>query len=113
MEFLEPEEQLETIKNDVGEAIPENELLEKLKFSYDNNTPLKIKAGFDPTTSNLHLGHSLLLRKLKVFQALGHKIFFLIGDFTAKIGDPTNRDKTRPSLDEGTINKNAATYKDQ
>ena len=113
MQFLEPEVQLKTIKNNIDEIIPEDELLEKLKFSYDNNTPLRVKAGFDPTTSNLHLGHLLLLRKLKVFQELGHKICFLIGDFTAKIGDPTSRDKTRPPLDEKVIVKNALTYKDQ
>ena len=113
MDFLKPEDQLNIIKENVSDIIPENELLSKLKHSYENKSPLKIKAGFDPTTSNLHLGHSLLIRKLKVFQDLGHSILFLIGDYTAKIGDPTGRDKTRPALDTKIIKKNAQTYEDQ
>ena len=74
---------------------------------------MKIKAGFDPTSSDLHLGHSLLLKKLKVFQDLGHEINFLIGDFTAMIGDPTGRDKTRKPLSADEIEINASTYKQQ
>ena len=98
MNFLDPEQQLKIIKNNVEEVIPENELLNKLKSSFESKTPLNIKAGFDPTSADLHLGHTLLIKKLKVFQDLGHNICFLIGDFTAKIGDPTGRDKTRPPL---------------
>ena len=113
MQFVKPKKQLEIIKQNVDAIIPEDEFIEKLESSYEKNVPLRVKAGFDPTTSYLHLGHSLILRKLKVFQELGHQICFLIGDFTAKIGDPTGRDKTRPPLDEEIIGNNASTYKDQ
>ena len=113
MQFIKPNKQLEIIKQNIDAIIPEDELIKKLESSYENNVPLRVKAGFDPTTSHLHLGHSLILRKLKVFQELGHQICFLIGDFTAKIGDPTGRDKTRPPLDQEVIDNNASTYKDQ
>ena len=91
MEFLEPKKQLKIILENVVDIVPETELLEKLSKSFEKKEPLKIKAGFDPTSSDLHLGHSLLLKKLKVFQDLGHEINFLIGDFTAMIGDPTGK----------------------
>ncbi len=113
MEFLEPEKQLEIILENVSEIIPEEELKNKLLSSFEKKVPLKVKAGFDPTSSDLHLGHSLLLKKLKVFQDLGHEIHFLIGDFTAMIGDPTGRDKTRKPLSPEEIQINATTYKDQ
>lgn len=113
MDFLDPEEQLKIIKNNVEEVIPENELLNKLKLSFESKTPLNIKAGFDPTSADLHLGHTLLIKKLKVFQDLGHNICFLIGDFTAKIGDPTGRDKTRPPLNNKIIQENSKTYENQ
>ncbi len=113
MNFLDPEQQLKIIKNNVEEVIPENELLNKLKSSFESKTPLNIKAGFDPTSADLHLGHTLLIKKLKVFQDLGHNICFLIGDFTAKIGDPTGRDKTRPPLNNKIIQENSKTYENQ
>ena len=113
MDFLDPEEQLKINKNNVEEVIPENELLNKLKLSFESKTPLNIKAGFDPTSADLHLGHTLLIKKLKVFQDLGHNICFLIGDFTAKIGDPTGRDKTRPPLNNKIIQENSKTYENQ
>ena len=113
MQFLDPKKQLEIILENVSEVIPVDELLDKLTTSFKKNTPLKIKAGFDPTSSDLHLGHSLLLKKLKVFQDLGHEINFLIGDFTAMIGDPTGRDKTRKPLSADEIEINASTYKQQ
>ena len=113
MQFLEPKKQLEIILENVSEVIPVDELLDKLTTSFKKNTPLKIKAGFDPTSSDLHLGHSLLLKKLKVFQDLGHEINFLIGDFTAMIGDPTGRDKTRKPLSADEIEITASTYKQQ
>ncbi|MFL2641116.1 MAG: tyrosine--tRNA ligase [Thermodesulfobacteriota bacterium] len=113
MQFLDPKKQLEIILENVSEVIPVDELLDKLITSFKKNTPLKIKAGFDPTSSDLHLGHSLLLKKLKVFQDLGHEINFLIGDFTAMIGDPTGRDKTRKPLSADEIEINASTYKQQ
>ena len=113
MEFLEPKKQLEIILENVSEVIPEEELLSKLSNSYKKKIPLKVKAGFDPTSSDLHLGHSLLLKKLKVFQDLGHEINFLIGDFTALIGDPTGRDITRKPLSAEEVEINATSYKDQ
>jgi len=113
MHFLEPEKQLEIIIKNVADVVPKDELMAKLSMSYKNNLPLKIKAGFDPTSADLHLGHSLLLKKLKVFQDLGHEINFLIGDFTAMIGDPTGRDKTRKPLTFKEIEVNASTYKNQ
>lgn len=113
MDFLDPEEQLKIIKKNVEEVIPETELLNKLKLSFESKTPLNIKAGFDPTSADLHLGHTLLIKKLKVFQDLGHNICFLIGDFTAKIGDPTGRDKTRPPLNNKIIQENSKTYENQ
>ena len=113
MSFLNPTEQLQIIKENVEEIIPEEELFGKLKNSYNESKPLKIKAGFDPTSADLHLGHTLLIKKLKIFQDLGHEINFLIGDFTARIGDPTGRDKTRPPLSEEKIISNSKTYEKQ
>ena len=113
MSFLNPAEQLQIIKENVEEIIPEDELFDKLKNSYNESKPLKIKAGFDPTSADLHLGHTLLIKKLKIFQDLGHEINFLIGDFTARIGDPTGRDKTRPPLSEEKIISNSKTYENQ
>lgn len=90
------------------------ELLEqKLIASQKNKKPLHIKAGFDPTAPDMHLGHVVLLRKLRQFQDLGHKVYFLIGDFTAQIGDPTGRDQLRPKLDRQQVEANAKTYKKQ
>ncbi len=89
MSFKKPEEQLEIIKRGTAEIISEEELLAKLKRSADTNKPLRIKAGFDPTAPDLHLGHCVLLKKLREFQNLGHTVMFLIGDFTAMIGDPS------------------------
>ena len=111
--FLDPKEQIEIIKDNVDDIVPEEELLYKLEKSFNSKKPLNIKAGFDPTSADLHLGHTLLIKKLKVFQELGHKISFLIGDFTARIGDPTGRDKTRPPLDEDKIKENSLTYEKQ
>ena len=106
---LTPEEQLKIIKKGVIEIINEEELLEKLK----EGRPLTVKAGFDPTAPDLHLGHTVLLQKLRTFQQLGHKVYFIIGDFTAMIGDPTGKDKTRPPLSKEQVLENAKTYKEQ
>lgn len=103
------EEQLEIIKRGTTEIISEEELVKKLK----EGRPLRIKAGFDPTAPDLHLGHTVLINKLKQFQDLGHEVLFLIGDFTAKIGDPTGRSATRPPLTEEQINENVKTYTHQ
>ena len=91
-------EQFETLKRGVEEILPEQPLLDKLEKALPTGKPLKIKAGFDPTAPDLHLGHTVLLRKLRQFQDLGHEVTFLIGDFTATIGDPTGRSATRKRL---------------
>jgi tyrosyl-tRNA synthetase len=113
MSFLPLEEQLEVIRRGTTEIVPENELIEKIKHSRKTDTPLKIKLGCDPTRPDLHLGHSVILRKLRQFQDLGHEAILIIGDFTALIGDPTGQNKTRPALTEAEIKENAQTYLDQ
>ena len=106
---MSPREQLKVLKEGTAEVIEEEELLEKLK----KGRPLRVKAGFDPTAPDLHLGHVVLLRKLKQFQDLGHEVYFVVGDFTAMIGDPTGRSEARPPLTREEVLKNAETYKDQ
>lgn len=106
-------EQLKIIKRGCVEIISEVDLKSRLEESNKNNKPLNIKAGFDPTAPDIHLGHTVLLKKLRTFQDLGHNVFFLIGDFTAQVGDPSGRDKTRPKMTKEEIVKNAATYKKQ
>lgn len=103
------EEALAVIKRGIDELIPEEDLIAKLK----EDRPLRIKAGFDPTAPDLHLGHTVLINKLRQFQDLGHEIIFLIGDFTGMIGDPTGKSATRPPLTEEQVRKNAITYKEQ
>jgi len=110
---LKPEEQLEQIRRGSEEIISEEELLKKLTKSYETNTPLRIKAGFDPTAPDLHLGHTVLIQKLKHFQDLGHQVVFLIGDFTGMIGDPTGKNETRKALTKEEVLANAETYKEQ
>ncbi|WOE30823.1 MULTISPECIES: tyrosine--tRNA ligase [unclassified Acinetobacter] len=107
--FLPAEEQLALIQRGTHEIISEEDLLKKLK----QNRPLKIKAGFDPTAPDLHLGHTVLINKLKVFQDLGHEVYFLIGDYTAMIGDPTGKSATRPPLSREQVLENAKTYQEQ
>ncbi len=101
--------QLAQIKRGCAELIVESELAEKLKL----NRPLRVKAGFDPTAPDLHLGHTVLINKLKHFQDLGHQILFLIGDFTGRIGDPSGKNATRPPLSEEQVIENAKTYQQQ
>ncbi|WP_041434688.1 tyrosine--tRNA ligase [Thermodesulfatator indicus] len=110
---MSPEEQLEYLKRGVVDIIEEKELLEKLKRAEKTGKPLKIKAGFDPTAPDLHLGHTVLLRKMRHFQDLGHEVYFLIGDFTAMIGDPSGRSDTRPPLTREQVLENAKTYEAQ
>lgn len=105
--------QLEIIKRGAVEIISEEELRKKLEQSIKINKPLKIKAGFDPTAPDIHLGHTVLLRKLRQFQELGHEVYFLIGDFTGQIGDPSGRSEMRKQLSREEIESNAATYKKQ
>ena len=113
MPFPSVEEQLEVIKRGTVEIVPEDELIDKLNISKKENRPLKIKLGCDPTRPDLHLGHSVILRKLRQFQDLGHEAILIIGDFTALIGDPTGQNETRPALSREEIEENAKTYLDQ
>ncbi len=103
------EDNLNLIKRGIDELLNEAELISKLK----TKKQLVVKAGFDPTAPDLHLGHTVLINKLRHFQQLGHKVVFLIGDFTAMIGDPTGKNKTRPPLDAADIEKNSETYTKQ
>lgn len=111
--FSPVEEQLTLIKRGAFELINESELRKKLHASLEENRPLIIKLGVDPTAPDIHLGHTVVLRKLRHFQQLGHSVRFLIGDFTARIGDPSGRDKTRPPLTEEQVIANAQTYLNQ
>ncbi len=113
MSFKSVDEQLSVIKRGTVEIVPVEELKEKLKKSLQTNTPLKIKLGVDPTRPDLHLGHSVILRKLRQFQDLGHEAILIIGGFTAMIGDPTGQNKTRPPLTEREVLENAETYIEQ
>lgn len=111
--FPPVDEQLAYIKKGAAEIIHERELRERLENSLKTGKPMRVKAGFDPTAPDLHVGHTVLIRKLKHFQDLGHTVIFLIGDFTGMIGDPTGRTVTRPPLTRADIDRNAETYKAQ
>jgi tyrosyl-tRNA synthetase len=111
--FPPVEEQLSYIKKGLAELIREEELRERLEAYAKENRPLRVKAGFDPTAPDLHLGHTVLLRKMKHFQDLGHTVIFLIGDMTGLIGDPTGRNTLRPPMTREEIERNAQTYKEQ
>src|SRR5262245_28797374 len=107
------QEQVERIRRGAVEIIREEELLEKLKRAQKTGKPLRVKAGFDPTAPDIHVGHTVLIRKLKHFQDLGHIVIFLIGDFTGLIGDPSGRSSTRKQLTKEEVLQNAETYKQQ
>src|SRR2546430_6067047 len=111
--FAPVDEQLTYLKKGAAEIIREAELRAKLEKSRATGKPLRVKLGMDPTAPDLHLGHTVVLRKLKHFQDLGHTVIFLIGDFTGMIGDPTGRSATRPPLSREQIEQNAETYKTQ
>ena len=102
-------ESLELIKRGIDEVLTEDDLVSKLK----SKKQLTVKVGFDPTAPDLHLGHTVILNKMRHFQDLGHKVVFLVGDFTGRIGDPSGKNKTRPSLDKEELEKNAKTYSEQ
>ena len=104
---------IELIKRGSVEVIEEDELRQRLKKAVETGKPLRVKAGFDPTAPDLHLGHTVLIQKMKHFQDLGHKVLFLIGDFTGLIGDPTGKSETRPPLTPEQVQENARTYKEQ
>ena len=106
-------EQLESIRKGAVDIIREEELVEKLKRAQKTGKPLRVKAGFDPTAPDIHLGHTVLIRKMKHFQDLGHTAIFLIGDFTGLIGDPSGRSATRKQLTKEAVLENAETYKQQ
>ena len=109
----EVEHQLEIIRSGAEGFVGEEELRPRLAEAIEKGRPLRVKLGMDPSAPDLHLGHSIVLEKLRRFQELGHTVIFLVGDFTARIGDPTGKKKTRPPLDEETVRRNAATYVDQ
>src|SRR5262249_6598941 len=106
-------EQLNFLIKGTVDVIPIEELKSKLEKAASTGRKLRVKLGADPTAPDLHLGHSIVIRKMKVFQELGHEVIFMIGDFTAMIGDPTGRNATRPSLTPEQISENAETYKSQ
>ena len=113
MSFLPVKEQMELIRRGVDELIPEQDLIQKLERSRETDTPLTIKLGCDPSRPDLHIGHGVVLRKLRHFQDLGHTAVLVIGDFTAMIGDPSGRNKTRPQLTLEEARSNAVSYVDQ
>ena len=111
--FAPIDQQLAYLKKGLAELIREDDLRERLTLCAKENRPLRVKAGFDPTAPDLHLGHTVLLRKMKHFQDLGHTVIFLIGDMTGLIGDPTGRNSARPPMTRDEINQYAKTYKEQ
>lgn len=111
--MLKPEEQMRIILKGVHTLVNEEELLVKLKKSYDQNKPLTIKLGLDPSAPDIHLGHAVVLRKIKQMQDLGHRVVIVIGDFTGKIGDPTGKSKGRVALTDEQVKENAKTYCEQ
>jgi tyrosyl-tRNA synthetase len=108
-----PEEQLAEVTRGAVDLVTREDLLARLKHSYDTGVPLRVKAGFDPTKPDLHLGHTVPLTRLARFQSFGHTVIFLIGDFTTRIGDPTGRSVTRPALTDAEIEANSTTYQEQ
>jgi tyrosyl-tRNA synthetase len=111
--LVDAQKQMEIIKNNTMEIISEDELLKKLERSVASNTPLKVKLGLDPSAPDLHLGHAVVLHKLREFQELGHQVIIILGDFTGRIGDPTGRSETRRQLSDEEVLANAATYREQ
>lgn len=112
-EFPPINQQMDEIRRDAAEIIPEDELVLKLERSRLARVPLRIKQGFDPTRPDLHIGHAVSMRKLRTFQELGHEVIFVVGDYTARVGDPTGRSDTRPRLSPEEIDDNAKTYAEQ
>ena len=110
---MDIQKQIEVIKRGAAGIVSEEELARKLEAARKENRPLRVKAGFDPTAPDIHVGHTVLLRKLRQFQDLGHEVYFLIGDFTAQIGDPTGRSVVRKTLSKEEARKNAKTYQMQ
>ncbi len=112
-QFAPVAEQMDYLGKGTVEIIPEEDLRARLERSRKTGCPLSVKAGFDPSAPDLHLGHTVIIRKLRHFQQLGHQVYFLIGDFTGRIGDPSGQSKTRPQLTEKQVRANARTYREQ
>jgi tyrosyl-tRNA synthetase len=110
---LTPEEQHERLSRGTEETLPEGALLERLRLCARERRPLRVKQGFDPTAPDIHLGHTVGLRKLREFQELGHQVVLIVGDYTGRVGDPSGRSKTRPQLSEAEVEANAKTYLEQ
>ena len=106
-------EQKDIIKRGIEELLPEKEFDALLQKSIDEDKPLRIKQGFDPTAPDIHLGHTVCLRKLKQFQELGHQVVLIIGDYTGMVGDPSDKNETRPRLTHEEVMANAKTYEEQ
>ena len=113
LESLSIDQQIALIRRGTSEIISESELRQKLESARDEGRPLRIKLGLDPTAPDIHLGIAVVLRKLRLFQDLGHEVIIIIGDFTATIGDPSGKSKTRPQLTNQEVATNAKTYQDQ
>src|SRR5688572_6689952 len=111
--FAPVKEQMDEIRRGAVEIIPEEEMARKLSRAIELGEPLRIKQGFDPTRPDLHIGHAVSIRKLRTFQELGHEVIFVVGSATARIGDPTGRNETRPPLSPEEIAENARTYVEQ
>jgi tyrosyl-tRNA synthetase len=111
--MIPAERQFEILSRQVEEIIPESGLLERLKSSLHDGRPMRVKQGFDPTAPDIHLGHTVGLRKLRAFQDLGHQVVLIVGDYTGMVGDPSGRSKTRPQLTREEVERNAETYLDQ
>ena len=111
--FPSVDQQIRRIRQGAENIVPETELIAKLERSVREDRPLVIKQGFDPTRPDLHIGHGVSIHKLRTFQELGHRVVFVMGDFTARVGDPSGRDETRPMLSEEEIESNLATYEEQ
>jgi len=113
MKWLSVSEQLNIIKKGTEEIIPEDEMLKKLEKAVRENRPLRVKQGFDPTAPDVHLGHTIGLRKLRQFQELGHQVILIVGDYTGMVGDPSGLSETRPQLSHEEVMRNAKTYQEQ
>ncbi len=113
MQFLPVKDQMDILLRGVSEIIPADELEQKLQKSYETGTPLRIKLGVDPTAPDVHLGHTVVMRKLRQFQDLGHTVVLIVGDYTAQIGDPSGRNKARPRLSHEQVLENAKEYQQQ
>ena len=113
MQFRPVKEQLEILMRGVTDIVPQDELEKKLQKSYETGKPLRIKMGVDPTAPDVHFGHTVVMRKLRQFQDLGHTVVLIVGDYTAQIGDPSGRNKARPRLTHEQVLENAKEYQEQ